>query len=57
MLKWIALVLFVIVFPSLALGIILGLLLHPLFFLLLILLVLALPALMALIRRPSRQGA
>lgn len=55
MLKLMALVLLFALFPTLVLGIILGLLVHPLFFLLLILALLVLPSIMALRRPPGQR--
>jgi hypothetical protein len=57
MLKLMAVILLIAMFPIVTLSIILGLLAHPLFFLLLLLTFLALPAVMALVRRPSGQAS
>jgi Flp pilus assembly protein TadB len=53
--KLTALLLLVVLFPGLVLGIVLGLLVHPLFFFLLVLLFFALPPIMTLSRRQDQE--
>ena len=57
MLRMLAIILFIALFPGVALAIALGIFVHPLFFLILILVILALPAALALLRRSRPQGA
>ena len=54
MVRMMAFVLLFALFPMVALGIILGILLHPAFFLLLLVLIFVVPAVMGIVRRPSR---